>query len=89
MTTAEQNALTVKIAKYNEQIAELNQIISDAPDTTFGRIEKVESLREIVELKSRIERIERRLSDTPEPGVPTAEQVNLAAYATSSAYDNE
>lgn len=84
-TTAE---LTAEIERYRKLIEEQERIAASAPDTMWGRMDRVHALQTITDYADRLARLERRLTGTPEPGA-TMEQVRLIEYVNSRAYDNE
>jgi uncharacterized coiled-coil DUF342 family protein len=81
--------LQTKIDEYRKEIVAMeaeNAELANSGDV-FDRIAIVENNSKIRDYSERIARLERQINGTPEPGVPTARQVELSTWATSPEYD--
>ena len=82
--------LQAKIENYQTQIAALEARINTLDDSVASeRMQIVELRSTIKDYSDRIARLERRLAGTPEPGMPTQDQLHRSDWVLSGAYDNE
>ena len=81
--------LIAKTEEYQAEIAAMEAEIATLDESKmFHRIHIVELRTEIENRQARIARLQRRIAGTPEPGSPTDDQLQSAAYVLSPAYDN-
>jgi len=77
-----------EIKNYEEKIKFLESEIEELGDDVFDNMHRAECKRNIKEFASRIKRLEARIANETQSDI-TDEQIAIADYVLSDAYDND